>query len=96
MVEKGNVDKRYNLVFNIKWGLMLRFKPAFSLSSFAFIKRLFSSSSLSAIRVLSSAHRRLLVFLQEILTQACVSSSPEFLMMHSAYKLNKQGDNIQP
>ena len=30
---------------------MLRFKSAFSLSSFVFIKRLFSSSSLSAIRV---------------------------------------------
>ena len=30
---------------------MLSFKPAFSLSSFTFIKRLFSSSSLSAIRV---------------------------------------------
>ena len=29
---------------------MLSFKPAFSLSSFTFIKRLFSSSSLSAIR----------------------------------------------
>ena len=27
---------------------------------------------------------------------ACASSSPEFLMMYSAYKLNKQGDNIQP
>ena len=25
-----------------------------------------------------------------------VSSSPAFLMMYSAYKLNKQGDNIQP
>ena len=34
---------------------MLSFKPAFSLSSFTFIKRLFSSSSLSAIRVVSSA-----------------------------------------
>ena len=30
---------------------MLSFKPAFSLSSFTFIKRLFSSSSFSAIRV---------------------------------------------
>ena len=30
---------------------MLTFKPTFSLSSFTFIKRLFSSSSLSAIRV---------------------------------------------
>ena len=35
---------------------MLSFKPAFSLSSFTFIKRLFSSSLLSAIRVLSSAY----------------------------------------
>ena len=26
---------------------------------------------------------------------ACASSSPAFLMMYSAYKLNKQGDNIQ-
>ena len=34
---------------------MLSFKPAFSLSSFLFIKRLFSSSSLSAIRVVLSA-----------------------------------------
>ena len=33
---------------------MLSFKPTFSLSSFTFIKRLFSSSSLSAIRVVSS------------------------------------------
>ena len=35
---------------------MLSFKPTFSLSSFIFIKRLFSSSSLSAVRVVSSAH----------------------------------------
>ena len=34
---------------------MLSFKPAFSLSSFTFIKRFFSSSLLSAIRVVSSA-----------------------------------------
>ena len=27
---------------------------------------------------------------------ACASSSPAFLIMYSAYKLNKQGDNIQP
>ena len=33
---------------------MLSFKPIFSLSSFTFIKRLFSYSSLSAIRVVSS------------------------------------------
>ena len=75
---------------------MLSFKPTFSLSSFTFIKRLFSSSSLSAIRVVSSAYLRLLIFLLAILLPACASFSPEFHMMYSAYKLNKQGDNIQP
>ena len=74
---------------------MLSFKPTFSLYSFTFIKRLFSSSSLSAIRVVSSAYLRLLIFLPVILIPACASSSPAFLMMYSAYKLNKQGDNIQ-
>ena len=116
---------------------MLSLKPTFLLSSFAFIKRLFSSSSsaaaakslqscptlcdptdgsplgsawdspgkntgvgchfsLSAIKVVSSTYLRLLIFLPAILIPDCVSSSPEFLMMYSAYKLNKQGDNIQP
>ena len=37
---------------------MLSFKPTFSLSSFTFIKRFFSSSSLSPIRVVSSAYLR--------------------------------------
>ena len=37
---------------------MFSFKPAFSLSSFTLIKRLFRSSSLSAIRVVSSAYQR--------------------------------------
>ena len=41
---------------------MLSFKPTFSLSSFTFIKWLFSSSSLSAIRVVSSAYLRLLIW----------------------------------
>ena len=45
---------------------------------------------------MSSAYLRLLIFLPAILIPACVSSSPVFLMMYSAYKLNKQGDNIQP
>ena len=35
----------------------LSFKPAFSLFSFTFIKRLFSSSSVSAIRMVSSARQ---------------------------------------
>ena len=75
---------------------LLSFKPTFSLCSFTFIKRLFSSSSLSAIRVVSSAYLKLLIFLPAILIPACASSSPAFLMMYSVYKLNKQGDNIQP
>ena len=74
---------------------MLSFKPTFSLSSFTFIKRLFSSS-LSAIRVVSSAYMRLLIFLLAVLIPVCTSSSSVFQMMYSAYKLNKQGDNIQP
>ena len=41
---------------------MLSFKPTFSLSSFTFVKRLFSSL-LSAIRVVPSAYLRLLIFL---------------------------------
>ena len=56
---------------------MLTFKPTFSLSSFTFIKRLFSSS-LSAIRVVSSAYLRLLIFLPAILIPAGASSSPVF------------------
>ena len=39
---------------------------------------------------------RLSIFLPEILIPACASSSPAFLMMYSAQKLNKQGENIQP
>ena len=73
---------------------MLSFKPTFSLSSYTFIKRLFSSSLLSAIRVVSSVYLRLLIFLLAILIPAYASSSPAFLMMYSAYKLSKQGDNI--
>ena len=75
--------------------LNVEFWANFSLSSFIFIKRLFSSS-LSAIRVVSSAYLRLLIFLLAILIPACASSSPAFLMMYSANKLNKQRDNIQP
>ena len=47
----------------------------------------FSSSSLSAIRVVSSTHLRLLIFLPEILIPDFDSSSLEFRMMNSAYRL---------
>ena len=61
---------------------MLSFKPTFSLSSFTFIKRLFKSS-ISAIRVVSSAYPRLLIFLPAILIPVCASPSPPFHLMYS-------------
>ena len=51
---------------------MLSFKSAFSLSSFTLIKRLFSSSSVSAIKVKSSAYLKMLIFLSAILTQLMI------------------------
>ena len=75
---------------------ILSFKPAFSRYSFTFIKRLFSSSLLSAIKVVSSAYFGLFLFLLAILIPAWASTSLAFHMMYSAYKLNKQRDNIQP
>ena len=68
--------------------LIFSFKPAFSLSYF---KTFFSSSSLSAIRVLSSAYLRLVMFLPPILITVCTSSSPTLLMMCSIHSVNKQG-----
>ena len=49
---------------------MLSFKPAFSLFSFTFIKELFSSS-LSAIRVVSSAYLGLFYFSQHLDSSLC-------------------------
>ena len=61
----------------------LSFKSTFSLSSFTYIKRLFSSSC-SAIRVVSFAYLMLLIFLPAVLIPACASSSPASLMLSSA------------
>ena len=61
---------------------------------FQFLNMLFSSSSLSAIKVMSPTYLRLFIFLPAILIPACASSSPAFLMIYSAYKSNKQGENI--
>ena len=55
------------------------------------IKRFFSSSLFFVIRVASSTYLSLL-FPSPILILACNSSSPEFLMVCSVYRLNKQGD----
>ena len=44
--------------------------------------------------MVSSAYLRLLILLLATFIPACDSSRPAFWMMYSAYKLNKQGDNI--
>ena len=75
---------------------MLSFKAAFSLSSFTSSKRLFNSSSLSAVRVVSPAYLKLLIFLPAILIPVYTWSSPAFCIVNSAYKLNKQAYNIWP
>ena len=85
---------RPDVIIFIFW--ILSFKPAFLHSCLTFIKKLYSSSSLSAIRMVSSAYLSLLIFLLAILIPACASSSPAFPVMYSAYKLNKEGDNMQP
>ena len=59
--------------------LMLNFKPVFSVSYFTCNKRLFSFSSLHAVRVVSAAYLRLLIFLLTILIPACDSSRLAFL-----------------
>ena len=46
--------------------------------------------------MVSSEYWRLLIFLPAILNPAFESFSLAFCMMHCAYKLNTQGDNIQP
>ena len=68
---------------------MLNFKPDFSLFSFILIKRLFSSSSLSAMTVVISAYLRLLIFLLAVWIPACDSSSLAFHIMFSAYKVSQ-------
>jgi len=78
---------------------MLSFKPTFSLSTLTFIKRLFSSS-FSALRVVSSAYLRLMIFLLAILIPACASCKVinlfNFYAEYIMRNINKQGDNIQP
>ena len=81
------------MILDLIFFLMFSFKWDFSLS-FTLMKSLFSSPSLSAIRVLLFAYLRLFRFSLTVLIPACDSSSLAFHMMH-AYKLNKQGGNIQ-
>ena len=81
--------------YDLSFILIFSLKLALSLSTFTLIKRLFSASWLSAITVVSSTYLRLSLFLPPILIPARNSSRLAFLMMCSAYRLNKQGDNRQ-
>ena len=75
---------------------MLSFKPTFSFS--------LSLSSRGSLFFFTFCHKvgcNLYIwgywyFSPSILIPACASSSPAFYMMYFAYKLNKQGDNMQP
>ena len=53
-------------------------------------------TQLKWLRVVVSTYLRLLMLLPPIWIPVCNSSSPAFLMMCSAYRLNKQGDSRQP
>ena len=74
---------------------MSSFKPAFLLTSFILIKRLFSSSSLSDIRVETYVPLHIWSCSSN-LDSSLWFIQPSIFMMYSAYKLNKQDDNIQP
>ena len=87
----GNGARSHDLRF-----LIFSLKPALLPPSFTLIKRLFNSSLLSAIRVVSSTYQRLLMFFPSILIPACNSSSLAFLLVCSASWLNKQVDSRQP
>ena len=65
------------MMFGFFW--ILSFKPTFSLSPFTLIKKLFSSSSLSDIIVVSSAYLKLLLFLPATLIPSGASSSWHFI-----------------
>ena len=57
---------------------MLSFKPTFPLSSFTFMRRLFSSFLLPAIRMASSTYLRLLIFLPAVFIPAWASLTQHF------------------
>ena len=74
--------------FSEWWVLSQPFHSPLSLSSRGYLVPL-----LSAIRVVSSAYLRLVIYLLAILIPASASSSLAFHMICSAHMLNKQGDN---
>ena len=78
-------------MFSECWGLSQLFHSPLSPSSWASLVPL----HFLHYSGMSFAYLRLLIFLPAILIPACDSPSLAFHIMYSAYKLNKQGDNIQ-
>ena len=82
----GNV---MSLLFNILSRLVIVFLPRSKCLLISWLQSLSAvilepKKRKSAIRVVSSAYQRLLIFLLAILIATCASSSPAFLMMYSA------------
>ena len=96
-------SQAFVLLFVTRWNYMFYSVPfKFSISCVYFLFFLFLVFFfLNLIHCISFAKHQNesatgIHVLPAILIPACVSSSPAFLMMYSACKLNKQGDNIQP
>ena len=77
-----------SLLFNMLSRLVIAFLPRSKCLLISWLQ--FPSA------VILQPKKILLIFIPAILIPACASSSPAFHMIYSAYKLNKQGDNIQP
>ena len=65
-------------------------------TSFQIVVVVVQSLRLLATPWTAARYLRLLIFLQAVLIPSCDSFSQVFRMLFSAYKLNKQGDHIQP
>ena len=72
---------------------MLSFKPTFSLSSFIFIKKLFTFCHKGGVICISEVTD---ISLGNLDSSLCFFQPSTFHIMYSACRLNKQGDNIQP
>ena len=76
-------DAMILFLFILSFKAVVFFFFFFPFAHFNLIKKYFSCSSVSAIRVISYAYLRLLIFLLAILIPVCDSSSSEFHMMCS-------------
>src|ERR1700733_14177556 len=75
---------------------MLKYRPAFSLSLFTLLINSTRSFFFPANNVVSSAYLKLFSIFPAIFTPSVVSSNPAFLIILSAYRLNRKGDKMQP